>query len=121
MVLVGRGSSDPDASSDLYKFARLLATTGAADWSSRRSPASRSRTSRRAGALPAARREAIAVVPFFLFTGVLVPRIYAQAEEYAAQHPGLDVRRRPRTWGPTGGSPGSCSSATARCCRATCG
>ena len=30
-------------------------------------------------------------MPFFLFTGVLVPRIYAQAAAYAAQHPELEV------------------------------
>ena len=33
----------------------------------------------------------VAVVPFFLFTGVLVPRIYAEAAAYAAEHPELEV------------------------------
>jgi cobalt/nickel transport system ATP-binding protein len=33
----------------------------------------------------------IAVVPLFLFTGVLVPRIYAQASEWAAAHPDVEV------------------------------
>ena len=62
---------------------RGCSPTGAGSgWSSRRSRASRSRASpealercRRLGATQ------IAVVPFFLFTGVLVPRIYAQAAE----------------------------------------
>ncbi len=92
VVLVARGSSDPDATSDLYKVARLLADgrglglvepafAGVAQPSV-------------AGALERCRRlgaRHIAVVPFFLFTGVLVPRIYAQAAEWAAQHPGLEV------------------------------
>ncbi len=30
-------------------------------------------------------------MPFFLFTGVLVPRIYAQAAEWAAAHPDVEV------------------------------
>jgi cobalt/nickel transport system ATP-binding protein len=92
VVLVGRGSSDPDATSDLYKVARLLqdnrglgmvepAFAGVA-------------TPTVSEALERCRRlgaNKIAVVPFFLFTGVLVPRIYAEAAAYAEQHPELEV------------------------------
>jgi len=34
----------------------------------------------------------VAVVPYFLFTGVLVERIAAQAAAWAAGHPGMEVR-----------------------------
>jgi cobalt transport protein ATP-binding subunit len=96
VVLVGRGSSDPDATSDLYKVARLLsdgrglpmiepAFAGVAQ------PGV-------AGALERCRRlgaRRIAVVPFLLFTGVLVPRIYGHASAWATAHPGIEVRGGP--------------------------
>ncbi len=96
VVLVGRGSSDPDASSELYKVARLLqdgrglgmvepAFAGVAQPDV---PAALERC-RLLGA------ETIVVVPFLLFTGVLVPRIYAKADAWAAEHPGVVVRGGP--------------------------
>jgi sirohydrochlorin ferrochelatase len=96
VVIVGRGSSDPDANADLYKVARLL-------WDSRglglvepafvslaepSVPAALERC-RRLGATR------VAVVPYFLFTGVLVERIRDQTEAWAAAHPELDVRPGP--------------------------
>lgn len=92
IVLVGRGSSDPDANADLYKVARLLqdgrgyplvepAFVSLAEPSV---PAALERC-RRLGA----RR--IAVVPYFLFTGVLVDRIREQAAAWSSSHPGIDV------------------------------
>ncbi|MEA2253434.1 MAG: sirohydrochlorin cobaltochelatase [Solirubrobacteraceae bacterium] len=93
VVLVGRGSSDPDATSDLYKVARLLAD-------GRGLPAVEPAFAGVAqpdvaGALERCRRlgaRTIAVVPFLLFAGVLLPRVYARAAEWAADHPGVDVR-----------------------------
>jgi cobalt transport protein ATP-binding subunit len=93
VVLVGRGSSDPDASADLYKVARLLADgrglglvepafAGVAEPDV---PAALERL-RRLGA------PRVVVVPFFLFTGVLVPRIYRAASEWAEAHPDVEVR-----------------------------
>src|SRR3954454_18923930 len=92
VVLVGRGSRDPDASSDRYKVARLLAdgrglglvepAFAGVTWPSVADALERCR---RLGATY------VAVVPFFLFTGVLVPRIHAQAAEWAADHPELTV------------------------------
>ncbi|HUQ64214.1 MAG TPA: sirohydrochlorin chelatase [Acidimicrobiales bacterium] len=92
VVLVSRGSSDPDANADLYKVARLL-------WDSRGlgfvEPAF---VSLAAPDVPSAldrcrclgaRR--IAVVPYFLFTGVLVDRIHEQAHTWAQKHPDVDV------------------------------
>jgi sirohydrochlorin ferrochelatase len=93
VVLVGRGSSDPDANADLYKVARLL-------WDSRGlgmvEPAFVSLAPPDvAGALERCRRlgaTRIAVAPYFLFTGVLVERIRAQTAAWAEAHPDVDVR-----------------------------
>jgi cobalt/nickel transport system ATP-binding protein len=96
VVVVGRGSSDPDANADLYKVARLL-------WDSRGlgmvEPAF---VSLAAPGVPAALDRCLAlgagrivVVPYFLFTGVLVERIRAQTEAWASAHPSIDVRSGP--------------------------
>jgi sirohydrochlorin cobaltochelatase len=93
VLLVGRGSTDPDANSEVAKVARLL-------WEGRgydaveysfislaepSVPAALERT-RRLGA------SRIVVAPYFLFPGVLADRIVTQSREYAAAHPELEVR-----------------------------
>ena len=96
VVLVGRGSSDPDANADLYKVARLL-------WDSRGlglvEPAfvSLARPDVSAALDRCLRLGAtrVAVLPYFLFTGVLVERIRAQTAAWAAAHPQVDVRHGP--------------------------
>jgi sirohydrochlorin cobaltochelatase len=93
VLVVGRGSSDPDASSDLYKLGRLL-------WESKCYPLvevcfigvtapSLPEGLERCLALGARR---IFVLPYFLFTGVLVPRINRLSSEFASAHPDIDVR-----------------------------
>jgi sirohydrochlorin cobaltochelatase len=93
VLIVGRGSSDPDANSDLYKLARLL-------WESRRYPWVEScfvgvtqpsvpDGLHRCRALGAKR---IIVLPYFLFTGVLIPRIHRLVAEFAAAHAAVEVR-----------------------------
>ena len=93
VVLVGRGSSDPDACGDLFKFGRLLAdgrglgTVEPAFVSVARPDVP--------GALERCRllgARTIVVAPLLLFTGVLVPRIYRQAQDWAVEHPEVDVR-----------------------------
>jgi len=92
VVVVGRGATDPDANADVAKVARLL-------WEGRDwpivEPAFISLTTpsvpealERARLLGADR---IAVVPFFLFAGVLPDRVAEQASAYAAAHPELHV------------------------------
>ncbi|MDQ3947159.1 MAG: sirohydrochlorin chelatase [Actinomycetota bacterium] len=102
VILVGRGSSDPDANSDLCKVARLVwdgrgfAGVEAAfvSLASPSVPEALDRC-RRLGA----RR--VAVVPYFLFTGVLVDRIGAQARAWAESHPDVEVTVGPHL-GPVG-------------------
>lgn len=95
-VVVGRGSSDPDANADLFKIGRLLQdATGVpiiepafVSLADPRVPAAIERC-RRLGA------ERVAVVPYFLFTGVLVDRIGDQATANGATpfpHLGVDDR-----------------------------
>jgi len=93
VVLVGRGSSDPDATSDLFKIARLLGDgrglgivePAFVQVTGPDVPAALERC-RRLGATR------IVVAPFLLFTGVLVPRIYRQAAEWGEAHPEVTVR-----------------------------
>lgn len=96
VVVVSRGSSDPDANADLYKVARLL-------WDSRGlgvvepafvslAPPSVPEALERCARLGATR---IAVFPYFLFTGILVDRIREQTTTWAAAHPDIEVRAVP--------------------------
>ncbi|OQP07090.1 sirohydrochlorin chelatase [Geobacillus sp. 46C-IIa] len=90
VILLGRGGSDPDANSDLYKIARLFwEQTGYALVE----PAFMGVTTpslddavRRCIALGARR---IVVLPYFLFTGVLIKRLERQVEQYRADHAGV--------------------------------
>lgn len=96
VVAVGRGSSDPDANADMAKVARLL-------WDSRGlamvEPAFVSLTTPSVPeALERCRRlgaDRIAVLPYFLFTGILVARIRAQAAAWAASHPEVQLAHAP--------------------------
>ncbi|WP_027661134.1 uroporphyrinogen-III C-methyltransferase [Salinispora fenicalii] len=93
VALIGRGSTDPDANAEVAKVARLLwegrgyagVEPGFISLAEPSVPAVLDRL-RRLGA----RR--IVVAPYFLFAGVLPDRIRAQAREFAAAHPELDLR-----------------------------
>ena len=93
VVLVGRGSTDPDGNAEVAKVARLLwEGRGYADvalsfisLTGPSVPAALERA-RRLGA------ERIVVAPYFLFAGVLPDRVTAQAGAFAEQHPEVDVR-----------------------------
>jgi len=93
VLLVGRGSSDPDANGDLHKMARLL-------WE--RSPVRYVETCfigvtdpdfaegmRRCAALGA---ERVYVLPYFLFTGVLIKRISGMMHDFAAEYPNVELK-----------------------------
>lgn len=93
VLLVGRGSSDPDANADLHKVARLL--WEGRDWpivevcfvgiTGPRVPEGLERC-RRLGA------DRVAVVPYFLFTGVLERRVHEQSAAFATAHPDVAVQ-----------------------------
>ena len=93
VVLVGRGATDPDANSEVAKTARLLlegrgigtVETAFISLAQPSVPAGLDRAQR----LGYAR---VVVLPYFLFAGVLPDRITAQAQAWAQEHPGVDVR-----------------------------
>lgn len=92
VVMVSRGSSDPDANADLYKVARLMADSrGLAlvepAFVSLAHPGV-DEALERCRRLGAAR---VVVVPYFLFTGILVDRIGHQAAAWAEAHPSVEV------------------------------
>ena len=102
--MVGRGTSDSDANGNVAKVARMLwEGIGFAHAEIGYSGVAHPRTEvalERAARLGFRR---IVVFPYFLFTGVLVRRIYEAADLVAARHPGDRVRqgalsRRPSRW-----------------------
>jgi sirohydrochlorin cobaltochelatase len=93
VVLVGRGSTDPDANAEVAKVARLL-------WEGRGyAEVEFCFISLAAPSVPAALERArklgagrIVVAPYFLFPGVLPDRVASQARQFASQRESLDVR-----------------------------
>ncbi|MDQ3863240.1 MAG: sirohydrochlorin chelatase, partial [Actinomycetota bacterium] len=93
ILIVGRGSSDPDANSDLSKIARLFYEGRSypiveSAYVSMTPPAVAEglERCRRLGA------KRVAVFSYFLFTGVLENRIRRQGEALAEANPDLEVR-----------------------------
>ncbi|MEO1114149.1 MAG: sirohydrochlorin chelatase [Pseudomonadota bacterium] len=91
LMVVGRGASDPDANSNVTKITRLLWEGFGFGWAE---------TCYSGVTFPlvgpglehAARLgyKRIIVFPYFLFTGVLVQRIYNTSDEIAANHPEIE-------------------------------
>ena len=92
VLLVGRGSSDPDANSDLAKIARLF-------YEGRPYPlVEHAFVSLAPPDVPTALERLrrlgfgrVAVFSYFLFTGVLEERIRNQSAAFAREHPGFRV------------------------------
>ena len=96
LVVVGRGASDPDANSNVSKVTRLLWEGFGFGWAE----------TAYSGVTfplvePALEHAAklgyrrIIVFPYFLFTGILVDRIYSATDDVAARHPGLEFIKAP--------------------------
>jgi sirohydrochlorin cobaltochelatase len=91
LVVVGRGTNDPDANSNIAKIARMLWEGMGFGWAEAAfSGVAHPRVD--AGLERAARLgfRRIVVFPYFLFTGVLVKRIYAQTDAVAARFPEIE-------------------------------
>jgi sirohydrochlorin cobaltochelatase len=96
LVTVGRGTNDPDANSNVAKVARMLWEGLGFGWAEVAfSGVAHPRVD--AALMRAARLgfRRIVVFPYFLFTGVLVKRIYAQTDEVAAYFPEIDFVKAP--------------------------
>ncbi len=92
LVVVGRGTTDPDANSEVSKLARML-EEGLGFGASYVCYAGTAEPGLAEGLRRAARLgcERVVVFPYFLFDGVLVKRIYAAADALQARHPELEV------------------------------
>jgi sirohydrochlorin cobaltochelatase len=96
LVVVGRGASDPDANSNVAKVMRMLWEGFGFGWGE---------TAYSGVTFPlvepglehAAKLgyRRIVVFPYFLFTGVLVRRIYEYTDMVAARHPGIEFVKAP--------------------------
>jgi sirohydrochlorin cobaltochelatase len=96
LVVVGRGTNDPDANSNISKITRMLWEGMGFGWGE--TAYSGVAHPRVDAALDRAARlgfRRIVVFPYFLFTGVLVKRIYAQTDEAAARFPGIAFVKAP--------------------------
>lgn len=93
VILLGRGGSDPDANSDLYKITRLLweklnykfvepAFMGVTD------PLVKEGVERciKLGA------KRIVILPYFLFTGILIKRLESMIKEFEQEYPGIEFK-----------------------------
>jgi len=96
LVVVGRGASDPDANSNVAKVTRLLWEGFGFGWAE----------TAYSGVTfplvePALEHAAklgfrrIVVFPYFLFTGILVQRIYDATDAVAARHPHIQFVKAP--------------------------
>jgi sirohydrochlorin cobaltochelatase len=92
LVLIGRGTSDSDANGNVAKVARMLwegmgfghAELGYSGVAHPRTEVALERAARLGF-------KRIVVFPYFLFSGVLVNRIYAAADDVAARHPEIEI------------------------------
>src|SRR3546814_159567 len=95
-MVVGRGASDPDANSNVAKVTRMLWEGMGFGWAE---------TAYSGVTFPlvepglehAAKLgyRRIVVFPYFLFTGILVKRIYEHTDRVAARHPGIELVQEP--------------------------
>ena len=96
LVVVGRGTNDPDANSNIAKIARMLWEGMGFGWAEVAfSGVAHPRVD---AALDRAARlgfRRIVVFPYFLFTGVLVKRIYDQTDAAALRFPEIEFVKAP--------------------------
>jgi sirohydrochlorin cobaltochelatase len=96
LVVVGRGTNDPDANSNISKVARMLWEGMGFGWAevafSGVAYPLVDQALERCVRLGYSR---IIVFPYFLFTGILVKRIYDQTDAVAKAHPGVEFVKAP--------------------------
>lgn len=93
VVLVGRGSTDPDANAEVCKVARLLQETRGFSFVET-AFVSLARPNVTEGLVRARLLGArtVVVAPYFLFDGVLPQRVVTQSVAFGDEHPDVDVR-----------------------------
>jgi sirohydrochlorin cobaltochelatase len=96
LVVVGRGTNDPDANSNIAKVTRMLWEGMGFGWAE--TAFSGVAHPRVDAALTRAARlgfRRIVVFPYFLFTGILVKRIYQQSDAVGRLFPGIEFVKAP--------------------------
>jgi len=96
LLVVGRGTNDPDANSNIAKVARMLWEGMGFGWAE---------IAFSGVAFPLVDQalercvklgyQRVIVFPYFLFTGILVKRIHAWTDAAAAAHPGIEFLKAP--------------------------
>ncbi|MDJ0684512.1 MAG: sirohydrochlorin chelatase [Alphaproteobacteria bacterium] len=96
LVVVGRGASDPDANSNVAKITRMLWEGMGFGWAE---------TAYSGVTFPLVEPalthcarlgyKRIVVFPYFLFTGILIKRIYDYTDKVAAAHPEIEFIKAP--------------------------
>jgi sirohydrochlorin cobaltochelatase len=91
LVVVGRGTNDPDANSNIAKIARMLWEGLGFGWAEvAYSGVAQPRVDTALDHVARMGFRRVVVFPYFLFTGVLVKRIYTATDEAAARHPEIE-------------------------------
>ena len=91
LVVIGRGASDPDANGNVAKIARMLQEGMGFGWcevgfSDVTFPLVEPCLTH----VAKLGYKRVIVFPYFLFTGILIDRIYGFTDQVAAAHPGID-------------------------------
>ena len=95
VVLVGEGSTDPTANAEVHRVSRLFWETHAYDFMTVETAFVSLTPPGVPGGLERCRRlgaRRVIVVPYLLFAGGMLERVWAQALAYGAGHPHLDIR-----------------------------
>ncbi|MEV0383113.1 sirohydrochlorin chelatase [Nonomuraea sp. NPDC050643] len=95
VVLVGEGSTDAAANAEVHRVSRLFWETHAYDFMTVETAFVSVTPPGVPGGLERCRRlgaKRVIVVPYLLFAGGLLERVWAQALAYGAGHPDLDIR-----------------------------
>ena len=92
LVVVGRGTNDPDANSNVSKITRMLWEGMQFGWAETcYSGVTQPLVADALGRVVRLGFKCIIVFPYFLFTGVLVKRIYSAADAVAQEHPDIEI------------------------------
>ncbi|MEU4229012.1 sirohydrochlorin chelatase [Nonomuraea sp. NPDC026600] len=95
VVLVGEGSTDPTGNAEIHRVSRLFWETHAYDFMTVETAFVSVTPPGVPGGLERCRRlgaKRVIVVPYLLFAGGMLERVWAQALAYGAGHPELDIR-----------------------------
>ena len=95
-IVVGRGSSDPDANGDLFKLARLMGEgRGLAGVEATFMGITRPSVEETLAQVAPARPERVVIVPYLLFAGRLVEKLDSQVAAFRERYPWIRITRAP--------------------------